>query len=226
MFIINSKELLFKENIPLMNNINNLNTEHKIDLISLNEFLLSKGDGYLDLLLQVNEYKKIDYSSDLVQDYYLNNKYIYNPADYPKKLWTIYSFCEKAVRVHKDSIHYIPENIENYEHLVKLAVTFYGGALYFIKNKYKTYEICEIAVNQEPLALQHVPENIDNYYSLLKIAFKNKKRIKIYKWFPKEYIPQLMKDFPDDKDLELFLLKEYISKQVKKLLKEYYLKEK
>jgi hypothetical protein len=117
----------------------------------------------------------------------------------------------------------------------------------YVPDTLKDYAICKTAISNDPTAIPYVPKTIENYYSLLKIVFENETHNEKRKlvpinyfpsfynlenylrssWFPKEYIPQLIKDFPKNKErFENFLLKEYISKEVKKLLSEHYLKKK
>ena len=77
------------------------------------------------------------------------------------------------------------------------------------------YTLCEKAVSNNGLALQFVAEELQDYSLCEKAVLQNKKAIQ----FIEDNL--LLKQIKDK-----FNLKEYISKEVKKLLKEYYLKEK
>jgi hypothetical protein len=273
-----------------MKDINEINDKNQIDLNYLSEFLLDKEDDLLDFLLQINHYKKIDYSSDLVQNYYLETAFI------PKELWNYYSFCEKAVSINglvikfvpenyrtKEiceiaisqngrALEYVPENLIDYS-LCKKAISQDGYALKFVPENLIDYSLCEKAISQDGNAIKFVPKNLPEYYSLsekavyingnairyvhidfidyplcekamsnygnledvpeefinytlLKLSYKNRrydtKQFIMYNFYKcKEYIPQLVKDFPEDKEyFKRHLLQEYISKQVRKVLKE------
>ena len=128
---------------------------------------------------------------------------IYRTLNLIPKQFIDYNLCKLAVSNNYSNLQYVPKNIENY------------------------YLICLLAVYKKGSALEFVPKNIDKYYTILKLAFETYRYIIIQDWFPKEYIPRLIKDFPEDKEfLEQYILKEYISKEVKKFLKEYLFKEK
>jgi hypothetical protein len=144
----------------------------------------------------------------------------------PKKLRD-YSLCEIAVYNDWMNLEYVPENLID-SSLCEIAITQNGYSLKFVPKELRDYSLCEKAVNNNAFALQFVPKNIENYYSLLKIGFKQYDSALVSnEWFPINYIPQLIKDFPQYKEsLESYLLQEYIIKEVKKLLREYYLKEK
>jgi hypothetical protein len=90
------------------------------------------------------------------------------------------------------------------------------------------YEFCNKVILERPDMLQYINKNIENYYSLVKSVYYIDSYLLNEDWFPVDYIPQLMKDFPEDKSDFVYRLeqslKEYISKEVKKLLREYYLK--
>jgi hypothetical protein len=308
-----------------MKDLQEKSNEHKLNLESLNNFLLEKGDDLLDVLLQIEGFKEIDYSNEKVQDHFLEKELMM----IPKELWDYDSFCEKMLNKKSECIKFIPKTSDNYYKFCKIAVSSYPFNLIHIDSDFIDYNLCklavssvytilklipeqfidynlcklavsnnfnnllyvpkdienyyllaEIAINSNPrifssieadvenyyslckLAVSkdglnlesvpyrlrtyevcylacstdydwsiiYVPEDVENYYSLIKISYsKNKKIVNTYKYikwsFPKKYIPQLIKDFPEDKkELEKILLREYISKEVKKLLKEYLFK--
>jgi hypothetical protein len=229
-----------------MKDINEINNKNKIDLESLNNFLIKKGDSELDFLLQVNEYKKItDNSSERIHDYFLEKP----TKTVPKELWNNYSFCKKAVSNDGAALEFVPENLPEYYSLCEKALSNDGFAIKYVsENIPEYYSLCYKAVSNDGAALKdvhidfidyplcekamsnygdlkYVPEEFINY-TLVKLAYKNSRYNtkqfiirNLYKC--KEYIPQLVKDFPEDKEyFKRYLLQEYISKQVKKLLKE------
>jgi hypothetical protein len=136
-----------------------------------------------------------------------------------------YFLYEKAVSNDGGSLYFVPVELRDYP-LCEKAISQNGGSLYFVPVELIDYPLCKKAVSQNAWALNYVPKDIENYYSLVKIAYqKSKESVSIIErnWFPKEYIPQLMKDFPQDSELKKYLLKENIRKHVRKLLREYYL---
>ena len=150
--------------------------------------------------------------------------------DVPKNIENYYSLAQIAINSKTRSFYFIDDDVENYYSICKLAVSKDGWNLDIVRYKLRNYELCYLACNSDTnykLTLISIPKEIENYYSLLKICYE-KNREFILKlqdfdnWtFPKEYIPQLIKDFPEDKEeLEKILLREYITKEVRKLLKE------
>jgi hypothetical protein len=241
------KKYTLKENyIPRLSDIYETNEKNKIDIHSLNDFLLEKGDDLLDVLLQIEGFKVIDYSNEKVQDHFLEKALWI----VPKELWNYYSFCEKIIKAQVDDfLKYIPKNIENYSNLVKLAINkspynlsylkpedvddYYsickiavnrnGRVLYYVDEKFKDFMICLVAIREDALALESVPKTMDksDYESLVTEAFREEKYIIEEDWFPVEYIPLLKKRFPNNEYLQTYnILKEYILKEVNKLLKE------
>jgi uncharacterized membrane protein YecN with MAPEG domain len=251
------------KNLEKLNEINNKN---KIDLISLNNFLFKKGDDLLEFLLQINEYKKIDSSSDRIHNYYLEKgiknvpKYLFNNYSFcnkavsnygnalqfvPKHLKD-YKLCDKAVSNHGNALQFVPKHLKDYK-LCEKAVSNYGNALEYVPEKLIDYALCEKAVEDRYTALEYVPENlkdykicdkaVSNYGNVLEFVPENLRDYKICKkallngvgkevldYIPKKYMSQLIKDFPEAEEfLKQYFLQEYISKEVRKLLKEYYL---
>jgi hypothetical protein len=155
--------------------------------------------------------------------------------DVPKNIENYYSLAEIAINSKPRSFRFIDDDVENYYSICKLAVSKDGWNLDTVPYRLRTYELCYLACHSDTnfkLTLISIPKEIENYYSLLKICYeKNREFILKLEYFddwtfPKEYIPQLIKDFPEDKEfLERYLrkewlLKEYISKKIRKLLKE------
>jgi hypothetical protein len=98
----------------------------------------------------------------------------------------------------------------------EIAVSHEGNFLMNVSENIENYySLCEKAVSQNGGALYHVPKNIQDYSLCEKAVLQNKNVIRFIK---DPLIKQQIK--------EKFNLMEYISKEVKKLLKEYYLKEK
>jgi len=168
------------------------------------------------------------FGSILFKDYPLCEKAVSNNGralQYVPKELIDYSLCEKAVSNDGMSLQYVPVELKDYS-LYEKAISQNGGSLYFVPVELRDYSLCKKAVSQNAWALDNVPKDIENYYSLVKIAYqKSKESVSIIErnWFPKEYIPQLMKDFPQDSELKKYLLQENIRKHVRKLLREYYL---
>jgi hypothetical protein len=227
------RKYTLKENyIPRLHDIYETNEKNQIDIHSLNDFLLEKGDDLLDVLLQIEGFKVIDYSNEKVQDHFLEKALWI----VPKELWNYYSFCEKIIKAQVDYnfLKYIPKNIENYSNLVKLAINkspynlshlkpedvddYYsickiainkdGRILYYVDEKYRDYEICLVAVRDNAQALNSVPKTISksDYQYLVYEAFKEDKYVIEYDWFPVEYIPYLKNIFPNNEYLKSYNL--------------------
>jgi hypothetical protein len=136
-----------------------------------------------------------------------------------------YNLCSIAVTYRPHTFFAVPNKFKDYK-LCKKAVLGDGGNLQYVPMKLRDYNLCKIAVSNNFYSLEYIPKTIENYYELVKKYVQNFSYLSPFyeKWFPKEYIPQLKKDFPDNKELQNYTLQEYISKEVRKLLKEYYLK--
>jgi hypothetical protein len=155
-----------------------------------------------------------------------------NPIESVPRELRDYNIYEKAVSNKGRTLYFVPRELRDYN-LCEKAVSNDGGALQYVPFNLIDYPICYKGVSQNGWSLAYVPQELKDY-NIIKKAFQQRNNFDIvsFYWFPKEYIPQLIKDFPQDKKfLEKYLrkewlLKEYISKEVKKLLKEYYLKEK
>jgi hypothetical protein len=210
-----------------MKDINKINDKNEIDLESLNDFLLEKGDDYLEALLIFKKYINVNYSNQYIKDYIIEQNLIYN---LPAELYNNYDFWYKAVSYQASNIGKVPVNLIDYP-LCEKAVSQSGYYLRDIPKKFIDYPLCKKAVSNYSMALADVPKNIDNYYELVNIAFQNNKFIfhdlEEYEDIDiDKYISQIIKDFPEDKEfLERYLrkewlLREYISKKVRKLLKE------
>jgi hypothetical protein len=159
-----------------------------------------------------------------------------NALQYVSEKFKDYPLCEKAVlTIHhvngegNHALKYVPENLKDYKLCYK-AVSYDGETLEYVPENLKDYKLCKKAVdNSYGLALRYVPENIEKLYSLVKLAYIKNDWIYKGEYFPEhcyKYIPRLKKDFPNDIYLQNFndyIIKEYISKEVRKLLKEYYL---
>jgi hypothetical protein len=197
-----------------MKNFNKLNdTKHEIDLISLSDFLLEKDDDYLDKFIK-KEFKKPE---DITETYLkLWYKYIFNIDSYFGVSYTEFDFTGDDFP------------IEWYMDAKFLDTLFEESGIKFLMCVPKVlrydYEVCERSINKNPISLKYVPKDIENYYGLVKLAFKKKQNLIGQKWFPKEYIPQLKNDLDDELSQHYLNLQEHISKEVRKLLKEYYLK--
>jgi hypothetical protein len=139
--------------------------------------------------------------------------------DYVPYKFKDYNLCEKAVSNYGHAIQYVPKELIDY-FLCEKAVSTHGQSLMYIPKKFIDYPLCEKAVSNDGWAFQHVPEKFIDY-SLVKSTYQYSIEAIKQNWFPKEYIPQLIKDFPEHREfLENSLLQEYISKEVRKLLKE------
>jgi hypothetical protein len=198
----------------MLNNFDKLsNNNHNIDLISLNKFLLEKGDNFLENLIDNNKFiKKEDITKEFFQ----------------KKYRTIFDGIFSV----DDSFSFTGEDfpVEYYnEKIIKNLVEEYnkfGKYLLFLNSKLDIYfQLAKYTITTKASwMLIYIPKTIENYYSLVKLAFEKDNNIIREEWFPKEYIPKLINDYPQNTDfLKKYLLKEYISKEVRKFLKEYYL---
>jgi hypothetical protein len=248
------------------NKLENISDKHKIDLLSLNNFLLEKGDDLIDILLQVNGFKEKNLSNKRLLNYYISIIYSNEEDDIkriPKELWNIYSFREKAVSKNGWILEFVSKHLRDYS-ICEKAVFTNGTALEFVPEELRDYSLCEKAISQDGTALQFVPDNIENYYSLCEKAVTSQygclpyvsKKIIDYSLCEKAvlsfsdsifHVPKHLQDFhlweivvSNDKTLiyyiedplilkqikEKFNLREYISREVKKLLKELLFKRK
>jgi hypothetical protein len=160
-----------------------------------------------------------------------------NSLQYVPEKYKDYRLCYKAVSTNQDNnddyhnhaLMYVPENLKDYRLCYK-AVSVLGFILQYVPENLKDYKICYKAILDDKsvgIALQYVPENIENFYSLVKLAYIKNNWIYTEEYFPEycnKYIPQLKEDFPNDRNLQIFndyyIIKEYIQKQIKSLLKE------
>jgi hypothetical protein len=171
-----------------MKNFNKLNdTKHEIDLISLSDFLLEKGDDYLDKFIK-KEFKKPE---EITETYLkLWYKSVFNIGSYFGVSYTEFDFTGDDFP------------IEWYMDTKFLDTLFEESGIKFLMCVPKVlrydYEVCERSINKNPISLKYVPKDIENYYGLVKLAFKKKQNLITQKWFPKEYIPQLKNDLDDE----------------------------
>jgi hypothetical protein len=203
-----------------------VDNNNKIDLLSLNNFLIKEGHLFLDKIINKGKDKwvrKEDITKEEFQSNYLEifgvcqniainfdtniSEFIFIGDDFPVEWYT-----DEII----DELRYDENNDGSY--LARLNSNINGY-----------YEICEEYINDGISgALQFIPKTLKNYYNLVPLAFLFNHNIINTSWFPKEYIPRLIKEFPEDSEerkiLEKYLLKEYITKEVKNLLREYYLK--
>jgi hypothetical protein len=187
-----------------MKNIDKVSDRNQIDLLSLNKFFIEKGDDELEYLLWNNQLIDTNYSNERIQNYIIKR---FQPNEIKNEFYLSYKFCEKIVTKDGMALMYVPEHL-------------------------KDYNLCEKAVNNEPYAIHFIPKTIENYYELVKIVFKlavkwKLKESEIFKYISRDDLIQLKKDFPEHIDFfDELNLKEYISKEVRKLLKEQIFKNK
>jgi hypothetical protein len=137
-----------------------------------------------------------------------------------------FDLCKNMIKHMTTAIKDVPDTYEKYYELCKIALSTTNNPqlILYITSKYITEELCYIAVSKVPTSYGYLPSKFQTY-ELLKFAYsKDKEILKNWK-FDKGYISQLKNDFPEDKEyIEKNQLKEYISREVRKLLREYYLK--
>jgi hypothetical protein len=186
--------------------LNILSDENQIDLESLNNFLLEKDDEYLRFLFLIENLQNIDINENNYNKYiqYYNNRYL---------RFKNFQETKEILLLDGMNLAEVPLPLRNYE-LCTIAVTQFWGALQYVPKNIKDYEICEIAVSKNGWALQYVPYDLEDYYYLVFMLYSKDKNSINKSYFPKEYLRRLKKDFPE------IQLKEYISKEVRKLLKE------
>jgi hypothetical protein len=228
---------------------------HKIDIKSLSNFLIEKGDRVLDTLLYARGYKEIDYYSDFFREEiikYVNSDII---KKIPKELWDDYSFClTVSSRNGYYAIDFINEDFLNDYNIVKNLLTQQGELInkvnpdildeklirlanktntsgkdltdtcYFWEHYDGRYELLKKIISVYPDKIRFIRPSdsrfaVDKkYYELLKIAYLKNKNILRYKDIKYKYTPYYEK-LKNEFGIK-FYLKEYISKQVRKLLKE------
>jgi hypothetical protein len=174
----------------------------------------------------INQYA--DGFADSVKEYILEKPLIFNYIKH--NIDGYYELCELIIKEEASNISLVSNLLEDSKlvELCKLAVSINGLVLqivYDIIILSLNPEVCYIAVRQNGEALRHVPKSIKNYYSFVKAAYEQNKEVIMMHDFPKEYLDDLKRDFPQDFNLqESKSLKVYISREVRKLLREYYLK--
>ena len=178
---------LLKEDDNELNDISEINDKNKIDIYSLNNFLLEKGDDNLDVLLQVSGYKNIEggYESEFFFKKILPDEK-FNKALIPIELWNNYSFCEKAVSSNGNSLFFVASDLIDYN-LCEKAVSQNGYALSHVPEKFKDYNLYEKAVIQNGEALRRVPENLRDYNLCEKAVSSNGNAL--------EYVPEEIIDY-------------------------------
>jgi hypothetical protein len=208
--------------------LNILSDENQIDLESLNNFLLEKGDdfiknaGFINKESITKEYFQENYDKIFRNNPERNSVY-FNGDDFPVEWYTdeIINDIIKKYKYGGNTILYLNSNIDGYYKICEEQIIKNGYRLSLVPSHLIDYNLCEKAVLQISNSLEYVPKDIDNYYSLLKLAFDKDYSIIHKDWFPLEYLPKIKKDFPER--YYKYMLKEHISKEVRKLLKEYYL---
>jgi hypothetical protein len=188
-----------------------LDNKHKLDIISLSDFLFKRGDNLLrdefikGKFLRPEKIKKEDFQTLYTWffNFDIQSGLSFVGDDFPADYYN-----EEIITY---ILKYFDEQFR-YKDLMKFFNSELLNELYFKK----------ILINHNPYYLKFMSKDMDDYYELVKIAFRKYSYILLGEpWFPREYIPQLKKDFPEDKEIiEYYLLKENISREVRKLLKE------
>jgi hypothetical protein len=193
----------------------------------IEDILYSVSYNYLPIYL-INQYA--DGFDSIIKEYLLKNiMYINLLGKIKYNIDGYYELCESLIKVNPSYIEYVSTLIakDKLESLCELAVSIDGMVLREVKNKiniFSNINIIYTALENNLIALRFVPTSMDEYYSFLKFAYERNKRIVSMETIPKDLIDDLIKDFPEDREyLQKYLLKEYISKEVKKLLREVYI---
>jgi hypothetical protein len=184
--------------------------KHQIDLLSLNDFLLEKGDKLLNYFISDNNFRNLE---DITKEDFHSIFTVIFPGGNVNSGLGFVGDDFPADWYNKKIVNYILSHYFFYK--------YEDIKILFNKELFGFYKFHEILITKNPFYLKHTPKDVENYYDLVKIAYAKTSDIVNEEWFPKEYIPQLIKDFPEDSEgLKTYLLKEYISREVKKLLRE------
>jgi hypothetical protein len=151
-----------------------------------------------------------------------NNSYITHLPRNSKAYYDILKINPKAIR-------FIPE-YKRTENICNMATQIALNSnmehiyivLEYIPDKYKTNKMCIDFFNRDTMSFIYIPDKYKTY-KMCNIAVKFSEHFITY--VPNEYIAQLKKEFPKSVIIQRYNdLQEYIQKEVKKLLREYYLK--
>jgi hypothetical protein len=177
----------------------------------------------------INQY--VDGFADVIKEYIssgnhgsYNQNYVLQYIKHDIKGY--YDLFKFFIKSEPYAIRFVSNLLENDKlvELCKLAVSINGFVLQFVDDKIilsLNPEVCYIAVRQNGEALRHVPKSIKNYYSFVKAVYEQNKEVIMMQGFPKEYLDDLKRDFPEDREyLQKYLLKEYVSREIRKLLRE------
>jgi hypothetical protein len=188
-----------------------LDNKHKLDIISLSDFLFKRGDKLLreefikGKFLRPEKIKKEDFQTLYTWffNFDIQSGLSFVGDDFPADYYN-----EEVITY---ILKYFDEQFQ-YNDLMKFFNSELLNEFYFKK----------ILIDHNPYYLKFMSKDMENYYELVKIAFKKYSYVLLgERWFPREYMSQLIIDFPEDKEIiEYYLLKEHISREVKKLLRE------
>jgi hypothetical protein len=188
--------------------------EHKIDLISLNNFLLEKNDTHLNNLIDKSNFIK---KESITKEFFQNN---YSQIFSKSKTLNDLGFKGNDFPVD----YYTNEIINTIDSYIYHDIKY---LLYLNSNIKEYFSICKEAIKRNGLALKYIPKTTENYYELVKIVFEKSIELTIVNyavksdWFPKEYIPQLIIDFPSEAVfLKQFINENLLKHYIKKLIKE------
>jgi hypothetical protein len=160
--------------------------EHKIDLISLNEFLLEKGDSFLNRIIETQTIKREEITKEFFQDRYvwifkgIKDRSDFNGEDFPSE-WYTEGIINGIIRRFVDYTEYgrisehkfllcLNSKIQNYYSLCEKAVDDNPFNIVLVAERAIDYSLCEKAVNGYPnVIISIIPEKFKTY-SLWELA--------------------------------------------------------
>jgi hypothetical protein len=153
----------------------------QIDLSSLNNFLISKDDNFLEYLLISNGYSD-NVDENKIRQYVLKNYVINeNLLKYITKDKELYDFCETMVELKK--VFYTGDIIKKFDKNTKLPKDFYNNKYFTFERLLKNYiynfqfidendltqEICDLAVSIDYMLFRKVPTRFKTYEMCKKV---------------------------------------------------------
>jgi hypothetical protein len=185
---------------------------HKIDILSLNKFLLERGDNFLENIIR-ERYTFIK-REDITKEFFqLNYKKIFHGESIDDL-----DFLGKDFPIDWYNVNIFKYILDTYFILFPVFKTI----KLFPKEIFYNYNYCELFIKYNTVFLEYIPKDIENYYELVKQAFMKYDEIIYRKWFPKEYISKLRKDFPDNLTVKAYMQLKNLSENNNSLLKEDY----
>jgi hypothetical protein len=185
---------------------------HKIDILSLNKFLIERGDNFLETII-TNNYTFIK-REDITKEFFqLNYKKIFHGESIDDL-----DFLGKDFPIEWYNVDIFKYILDTYFILFPAFKTI----KLFPKEIFYIYNYCELFIKYNTVFLEYIPKDIENYYELVKQAFIKYDEIIWKNWFPKEYIPQLRKDFPDNLTVKAYIQLKNLSENKNSLLREDY----